>query len=221
MIKKIIFVLILILFISLIISSINVQAGSAGVGVVNVPPEYSDIKIITEEGIKKIYLTISDYNSWADVYTVKVTIKNGGETSALFEFRQYTSLASFTPIIEFNEEVGNNYLIIGECSATHSDNTETISERCLIHIVFAFQPIPQRELMILTKDRGGLQAHTWVEFDAEGVPRSPGMILLPWMLNPIDLSRYTLEALAIAIATTTTAVIVKKKVLEIRRQSTT
>jgi hypothetical protein len=47
------------------------------------------------------------------------------------------------------------------------------------------------------------------------------MILLPWMLNPIDLSRYTLEALAIAIATTATAVIVKKKVLYIRGQSTT
>jgi hypothetical protein len=219
-IKKIVFVFILTLFVSLIVTSIKVQAGSAGVGVVNVPPEYSDIKIITEDGIKKIYLTISDYNSWSDVYTVEVTIKNGGETSALFEFRQYTSLASYTPTVEFKEEVGNKYLILDECSASHSDKTETISERCLIHIVFAFQPIPQTELIILTKDRGGLHAHTWVEFDRDGVPRSPGMIFLPWMLNPIEFSRYTLEALTIAIAATATAVIIKKRVLEKRGQST-
>lgn len=220
MIKKIIFILISIIFILLIISSINVQGGSAGVGVVNVPPEYSDIKIITEEGIKKIYLTISDYNSWADVYNIKVTIKNAGENSAMFVFRQYKSLASFTPVVEFNEEIGDNYLITEECSASHSDKTETISERCLLHIVFAFQPIPHTELTILTKDRGGLSAHTWVEFDREGIPRSPGMILLPWMLNPIEFSRYTLDALAIAIAATATAVIIKKRILEIRSQST-
>ena len=221
MIKKIIFVFIIILFVSLIITSINVQAGSAGVGVVNVPPEYSDIKIITEDGIKKIYLTISDYNSWADVYSVEVKIKNGGETSALFVFKQYTSLASFTPTVEFIEEVGNNYLLIDECSATHSEETDTISERCLIHIVFTFQPLPQTELTILTKDRGGLSAHNWVEFDREGIPRSPNMIQLPWMLNPIEFSQYTLDALAIAIASTVTAVIIKKRILEIRRQSAT
>ena len=138
MIKTVISIVILASFVSTIVLSHNVQAGSAGVGVLNVPPEYSETRIVTEDGIKKIYLTISDYNSWEDIYTTTVTIKNGDTVTASFVFRQYETTTSFTPVGEFKEEVGNNYLVVNKCSYSHSDKTDTVSDRCLLHVVFAF-----------------------------------------------------------------------------------
>ncbi len=218
MIKTVISIVILASFVSTIVLSHNIQAGSAGVGVLNVPPEYSETRIVTEDGIKKIYLTISDYNSWEDICTTTVIIKNGDTVTASFVFRQYKSIASFTPIGEFKEEAGNNYLLVNKCSYSHSDKTDTVSDRCLLHMVFAFYPVPGTQLTILTYDRGGLYAKTHVEYDAEGMPRSTDMIMLPWMPTPVEFFLYTLDALALAFAVTVTAVFIRKQQEEIKKK---
>ena len=220
MIKKVISIVILASFVSIIIFSLNVQGSSAGVGVLNVPPEYSETKIVTEDGIIKIYLTISDYNSWEDIYTTTVTIKNRDVVTASFVFRQYETTTSFLPIAEFKEEIGKNYLILNECSCSHSDKTDTVSDRCPLYVVFSFHPVPGTQLTISTHDRGGLSANTYVAYSMEGVSRSTNMILLPWMPNPIEFSIYTLDALAVAFATTATAVTLRGRLTNIRRRST-
>lgn len=213
MIKRIISAVILVSFVSNIIFSFNVQGsdGSAGVGVINVPPEYSVAKIVTEDGIKKIYLTISDYNSWKDIYTTTVTIKNRDVVTASFVFKQYETIDSFTPIAEFQETTNTRYLLVNKCSYSHSDKNDSVSDRCLLDIVFAFYPVPGTQLSIVTHDRGGLSALTYVEYDIEGFPRSTTMILLPWMSTPIEFSVYTIDALAIAFAITIIAVILRKR----------
>ena len=211
MIKRVIFIVVLMSFVSTIILSYNVQAGSAGVGVLNVPPEYSEIRIVTEDGIKKIYLTISDYNSWRDISTTTVTIKNGDVVTASFVFRQYENTASVIPLGEFEEKEGKNYLIVNKCSYSHSDKTDTVSDRCLLYLVFAFYPVLGTQLTILTYDHGGLYAKTYEEYDVEGMPRSPDMIMLPGVSTPVEFSLYTLNALAIAFAVTVTAVFIRKK----------
>jgi hypothetical protein len=210
-IKRVIFIVVLVSFVSTIILSHNVQAGSAGVGVLNVPPEYSETRIVTEDGIKKIYLTISDYNSWEDIHTTTVTIKNGDALMASFVFRQYENTASVIPLWEFEETEGKDYLLVNKCSYSHSDKTDTVSDRCLLHVVFAFRSIPGTQLTILTYDYGELYAKTHVEYDVEGMPRSTDMIMLPWTPTPVDLSLYTLNALAIAFAVTVTAVFIRKQ----------
>ncbi len=211
MIKRVIFIVILVSFVSTIILSHNVQAGSAGIGVLNVPPEYSEIEIVTEDGIKKIYLTISDYNSWGDIYTTIVTIKNGDAIMASFVFRQYENTDSVIPLGEFEETEGKDYLIVNKCSYSHSDKTDTVSDRCLLHVVFAFYPVLGTQLTILTYDHGGLYAKTHVEYDVEGMPRRTDMIILPGASTPIEFSLYTLDALAIAFGVTVTAVFIRKK----------
>jgi len=225
MIKRIISAVILVSLVSTIFFSLNVQGsgGSAGVGVINVPPEYSVARIVTEDGVKKIYLTISDYNNWRDIYTTTVTIKNRDVVIASFIFRQYETIDSFTPIAEFQETTNTRYLLVNKCSYSHSDKSDSVSDRCLLDIVFAFYPVPGTQLSIVTHDRGGLSALTYVEYDIEGFPRSTTMILLPWMSTPIDFSAYTIDALAVAFAVTVAAVILRKRMKKspnVRRRST-
>ena len=187
------------------------QEGSAGVGVLNVPPEYSETRIVTEDGIMKVYLTISDYNSWSDIYNVTVTIENGDTINALFIFRHYENKTSTTPLAEFEEKIGKNYLIENKCKYLHSEKTDTVSDRCLLHLVFAFYPVPGNQLTILTYDKGGLSAKTYIEYNVEGIPRSTSLIMLPWMTTPIEFPADTLDALAVAFATTVTSAIILKK----------
>jgi hypothetical protein len=196
------------------------QEGSAGVGVLNVPPEYSETRIVPEDGIMKIYLTISDYNSWGDIYNVTVTIENEDTITALFVFRHYENKTTFIPLAEFKEKIGKNYLIVSECKYSHSDKTDTVSDRCLLHLVFAFYPVPGNRLTILTYDRGGLFAKTYVEYNVEGIPRSTGLIMLPWMSIPIEFPADTLDALAVAFAATATCIVIIRKLKPRGREST-
>ena len=212
---------IMVIVILLIIPYITMgQEGSAGVGVLNVPPEYSETRIVTEDGIMKIYLTISDYNSWSDIYNVTVTIENDNTINALFLFRHYESKTSIFPLAEFEEKIGKNYLIESKCKYQHSDKTDTVSDRCLLHLVFAFYPVPGNKLTILTYDKGGLSAKTYIEYNVEGVPRSTSLIMVPWMTTPVEFPVDTLDALAVAFATTATCVIIIRR-LKPRGQKST
>jgi len=217
-IKTVISIVILASFVSTIVLSYNVQAPSAGIGVVNVPPEYSETRIVTEDGIKKIYLIISDYNSWRDIRTITVTIKNGDTLMTSFVFRLYENTDSIIPFGKFEEKEGKDYLIVNKCSYSHSDKTDTVSDRCLLHVVFAFYPVLGTQLTILTYDHGGLYAKTHVEYDVEGMPRRTDMILLPWTPTAVDFSLYTLDALALAFAVTVTAVFIRKQQEETKKK---
>lgn len=52
----------------------DASAGQAGVGVINVPPKYGYIRVEEQGDLIRVYLNISDYNSWADINNVSVTI---------------------------------------------------------------------------------------------------------------------------------------------------
>ncbi len=212
MVKKSLLTVILAFIISItIVFSININASKAGIGVLNVPPEYSITRVVQEDNIVKIYLTLSDYNSWEDIYNVSVALENKGTTIAFFKFKQYANLSSFDKIAEFSEEIGKSYLITGQCTYSHSNKIETIADRCLLNLLFVFYSVPCTRLNILTYDRGGLMARTHIDYTVEGVSRSDKTIMPPWMNIPIDLSIYTLDALAIAFAVTVTGVFIRKE----------
>ena len=74
--KKILILLFFVLItLNLLFSSIA-NAGQAGVGVINVPPKYGYIRVEQQNDLMRVYLTISDYNSWGDVYEVSLTLYN-------------------------------------------------------------------------------------------------------------------------------------------------
>jgi hypothetical protein len=83
-----IFSIIGLLLISSQILTINCKAGEAGVGVINVPPKFTLIRIVQQDDFIRVYLTLSDYNSWADIYNVSITLEDSGINRAQFLFQQ-------------------------------------------------------------------------------------------------------------------------------------
>jgi len=60
---------IIILFITF--SPINANAGNkgqTGVGVFSAPPQYSIIRLVQQGDDIRVYITVSDINSWKDIY---------------------------------------------------------------------------------------------------------------------------------------------------------
>lgn len=194
-----------------IITHYAVSAGETGVGVINVPPEYSFIELKQESGLITASLIISDYNSWSDIYSIQVSIEYNEVENTQFIFKQYETKQSFTKINQFSESSEESYLLIDQCSYSHSQETKSVSDRCLLQVIFVYYPLPCTQLSIITTDRGGLQAATHIEYNAEGSLRSEQSIIIPGVKEPIDLSHTTIDAFALSCAVTYIAYLFKRK----------
>jgi hypothetical protein len=199
------------LILLILFSHYNATAGETGVGVINVPPEYSYIEIKQESGLVIASLIISDYNSWNDIYSIHISIEYNEIENTQFIFKQYETRQSFNKINQFSEPSEETYLLIDSCSYSHSQETKSVSDRCLLNVEFVYYPLPCTQLNIITTDRGGLQAATHIEYTAEGSLRSEQSIIIPGIKEPIDLSHTTIDAFALSIAVTYIAYLFKRK----------
>jgi len=197
-----------------IIAHCTVSAGETGVGVINVPPEYSYIEIKQESGLVIATLIISDYNSWSDIYSIHLSIEYNGVENTQFIFKQYETRQSFIKINQFSEPSEETYLLTDHCSYSHSQETKSVSDRCLLNVEFVYYPLPCTQLSIITTDRGGLQAATHIEYTAEGSLRSEQSIIIPGIKEPIDLSHTTIDAIALSGAITYIAYLFKRKKIQ-------
>ena len=94
--KYLIFVLSLFILLPICLStSVNAGGGSAGVGVLNVPPSYMNVTLDQQYDNLRLYLNLSDYNSWEDIYEVKVILEYYGLAMATFYFKQYEDRTSY------------------------------------------------------------------------------------------------------------------------------
>ena len=82
------------------------QAGGAGVGVLNIPPEYKLTEIVSAEDALEIHLIVTDYNSWKDIQGVRVEIRDREDLTAIFTYNQYAEDSS-ERIDEFRNIVGS------------------------------------------------------------------------------------------------------------------
>ena len=115
------------------------SADEAGVGVLNVPPKFGIIQIVQQEENIRVYLTISDYNSWEDLFAVNITLGDVDTKISSFVFKQYKDTTSFEKIYEFSESsTGSNLLIEEKCSYTFSTKKDTVDEKCNIELLFVF-----------------------------------------------------------------------------------
>ena len=161
-------------------------AGQAGVGVLNVPPEYRSVRVVQQDNNIRVYLTISDYNSWEDLYEAKVILEYYGSEIATFTFKQYEDVTSFIKINEFSETSRENDLLQTEkLSYSHSDEKETVDDRCNFELLFVFRTTWFTDLKIVTSDREGLEATTNIDYDTEEMMRSSNMIMVPGIDGPI------------------------------------
>ena len=194
--------------------SINANAGEAGVGVLNVSPKFSEIRLVQQDNLIRVYVIVSDYNSWEDIYDVKVGLECYGSEIATFAFKQYEDISSFEKINEFSENSKEkDLLLIEKCSFSHSDEDETVEDRCNLNILFVFRMTGFTHFNIIVSDREGSTASINIEYNAEEMMRSPGVIIIPGLHEPITvvIPSYLLTLMAALLGLLGIVFFVKKK----------
>lgn len=200
-----------------------VHGGQAGVGVINVPPKYGYIRVEEQDNFIRVYLNISDYNSWADINNVTVTIQNYGTALSTFVFTQYQSLDSYVEINQFSETPSHMHLLdIEKCFFEKSNEKETVDERCDIAIRFVFQKTYLTGLHIQINDRtGSAPAEAFISYNTEESMRSGSTLVIPWIGVRITLSipPWLIDVLAVLLGSLGVAYYIKKiRTPEKRRQ---
>ena len=194
----------------------NAGTGSAGVGVLNVPPSYMNVTLEQQYSNLRLYLNISDYNSWEDIYEVKVILKYYGLTMGTFYFRQYEDITKYDKINEFSETPNKNNLLHKEfCSYYSSTKKESIVNKCNMDIRFVFSTTWFTDIKIITSDRAGATAETTINYNTEDLMRSSNMIMIPWFDRPIpvQISSIFLNIIAIIASIIVVFQIIRKRKL--------
>jgi len=162
--------------------------GSAGVGVMNVKPNFSDIEIKQIDDSMRVYLTISDYNSWRDIFKVQVRLMGGNdETLGYFVFQQYEDVDKYDEINLFYEGEESSLLNMQACDATHSDESVSVVDRCHLELRFVFTTTFFSKLSIIVEDRAGDTAETMLEYAGGGIFRDENTIHIPWVDGTIKI----------------------------------
>ena len=200
--KKPLLIVIAVTLIFSIFFPTNANAGSkAGVGVLNVPPEYNIVRLVQQDNTIRVYLTLSDYNSWEDIFEVNIILEYYGSEIARFIFNQYADATSYQKINEFSESSGEeNLLQTDKCSYSHSDEKETVEDRCNFELLFVFRTTWFTQFKIVVSDREGATATTQVDYSAEDMMRSSNMIMIPGLDGPIPVEVSALVVNIISIA---------------------
>lgn len=217
-------IMVLVILLPLVLLPLQVEAGQAGVGVINVPPKYGYIRVEEQGDYIRVYLNVSDYNSWADVYNVTVTLENYGRKLSTFVFQQYKDFDSFIEINEFSETPKKSHLLdTKKCFFEKSNEQETIDQRCDIAIRFVFQKTFFTGLSIVINDRAGsAPAEAYIYYNSEESLRSSDTLVIPWIDMQISLSLppYLLDLIAIILATIGVMYYLKKTGIREKRKKT-
>lgn len=182
----------------------GVRAGEAGVGVINVPPKYGYIRVEEQDLFIRVYLNISDYNSWVDISNVSVILYNYGEELCRFLFEQYKSSDSY---VEFNKfsEIPHKTRLLDEkkCYFEKSSSTETVDDRCDIAVRFVFQKTFFTGLKVVINDRvGSAPAEAYISYSTGESMRSGNTIVIPWIGVRITVTTppFLIDIIALALA---------------------
>jgi len=204
---------IIILFITF--SPINANAGNkgqTGVGVFSAPPQYSIIRLVQQGDDIRVYITVSDINSWKDIYSVSIVLEDLGVEKAEFLYKQYEDETDWEIINEFSEKSKeNNLLVTKKCSYDHSDKEEILTG-CYLNILFVFHTTWFTRLNIIASDRGGATSTLQLDYTSEDLMRRGDIIIIPGLDESmaVEIPPYLLDIIALIIAAIGTRYVVKK-----------
>jgi len=203
----------IILFITF--SSINANAGNkgqTGVGVFSAPPQYSIIRLVQQGDDIRVYITVSDINSWKDIYSVSIVLEDLDVEKAEFLYKQYEDETDWEIINEFSEKSKeNNLLVTKKCSYDHSDKEEILTG-CYLNILFVFHTTWFTRLNIIASDRGGATSTLQLDYTSEDLMRRGDIIIIPGLDESmaVEIPPYLLDIIALIIAAIGIRYVVKK-----------
>lgn len=203
----------IILFITF--SPINANAGNkgqTGVGVFSAPPQYSIIRLVQQGDDIRVYITVSDINSWKDIYSVSIVLEDLDVEKAEFLYKQYEDETDWEIINEFSEKSKeNNLLVTKKCSYDHSDKEEILTG-CYLNILFVFHTTWFTRLNIIASDRGGATSTLQLDYTSEDLMRRGDIIIIPGLDESmaVEIPPYLLDIIALIIAAIGTRYVVKK-----------
>ena len=199
--------------------SINAGSGRAGVGVLNVPPQFNQIRLVQQDNFIRLYITCSDYNSWKDIISASVSLEASGVEKAVFVYKQYEDKLSYIKIDEFSEiPKESSLLVTKKCSYDYTEYGETVEEKCYLDILMVFYTTLFTRLNILITDRGGSTAFTQLDYTSEELERSGDFITFPGPDGSIavEISPYLVDLIALIASLFGTYYIIKTtKILKI------
>ncbi len=166
---------------ALSVNPLNASGQEPGVTVINVPPEFSALDIRSRGGLHYIDLTVSDYNSWADIFRVDLEVLDNDESSiAHVVFQQYDDNVTVEGDARFAELLGE-ILIWDRSAYAFTTNPLSIAERSEMRVTFVISPIEGRWLKVVATDLAGLFATAQVEYLAGisgGAPLHPLVLIM-------------------------------------------
>ena len=189
------------------------SGGNAGVGVLNVPPNYADIKILQQDNTIRAYLTVSDYNSWIDIQTVQILLEDNGVILHRFTYQQYEDPEIFSPLNKFIDESLPPLLLTESCDVEHSDQIQTVEERCHLLVRFVFKMTYFTHIHVISSDRAGDTTETLIEYAGGGeVNRDANTLSIPWIDGciRIGLPPHSLDIMIVITAIVSTILIGRK-----------
>jgi hypothetical protein len=177
------------------------RAGEAGVGVINVPPKYGYIRIEQQDELIRVYLTISDYNSWGDISEINVTIENNGIRVASFLFQQFEDNESYVELNRFSETPSSAHLLQTEkCLFQTSNQSETVDDRCDLDVRFVFQKTLFTGLRVSIYDREGSEpAEAYIYYSTGETMRADNIIIFPF-IGAIVVPPFLVDIIALTTA---------------------
>ncbi len=157
------------------------QAQAPGVTVINVPPEFSAIEIGIQGGFQRVYVIVSDYNSWGDILRVDLEILDDGRGQiAHVVFQQYANNQTLIREPLFLENLGR-ILVHDQSLASVNTDPQTIADRSELRVTFTLVPLVGRWLRVTATDLDGLVATAQVEYltgTLGGAPTIHPLVLL-------------------------------------------
>jgi len=190
----------------------NAKAGEAGVGVLNVSPKYNSIRLMQQDDTFRIYLTVSDYNSWEDIQKINVILMDESGQKAEFIFNQYNDNTTYDKVNEFAENsIDNNFLMIKKCSYDSSFGEE-IEDKCNLGLIFVFQKTRFTSMNIFTYDRSGESATIQLDYSSEDLTRTGNILIIPGINNSaiFEIPSIILDIISVFISILVTFIIIKK-----------
>lgn len=202
----------IILFITFSSITVNADNGKAGVGVKNAPPQFSIIRLVQQGDDIRVYITVSDINSWEDIYSVSVTLEDSDVEKAEFLYKQYEDTTTWEKINVFSETSEENNLLVAKRCSYDTDNNEETLAGCYLNLLFVFHSTWFSRLNIFASDRGGSTATLQLDYTSADLMRSGTIIVIPGIDEPmtVEIPPYLLDLIALIIAGIGTWYVVKK-----------